>query len=401
MSFKNPHTVQRNSVSFNLYGKIPSKLPSLSYEIGYEILDVIRRSVKNSFCDKNSFVVLPSAELKKHFGNDYKIALAELHDQNLIQTKYLSGKNNQKSFCRKVGIARSFRLKYGVMETLETSPYAFRSRKYSYQMPKLKSGPFALKNKSRDPKALKLLEAYRSVRVLPNWIDVFVNDEMYPSNHLHHANEPISQSGMFVHCSYFVESIYRKRVDVNTDSRCKRAFHAILMMAEIVRSYVRIDAENPMCIDAVSLHPYLIASYIKDETQRKRYLGYLESDFYNLFADERNSRGRIKVLFQKYLSGKKLIDAKALEIEKWFQENFPDIDEMRKKLKKHKTTFQMQLQQLEASIFVDKVFMCFDKWSLPMHDGLMVKEENCAEAISLIKNACIEKLGFEIPLLVK
>ena len=107
------------------------------------------------------------------------------------------------------------------------------------------------------------------------------------------------------------------------------------------------------------------------------------------------------MLFQKYLSGKKLIDAKALEIEKWFQENFPDIDEMRKKLKKHKTTFQMQLQQLEASIFVDKVFMCFDKWSLPMHDGLMVKEENCAEAISLIKNACIEKLGFEIPLLVK
>lgn len=401
MSFKNPYTLSRDIVSFDLYHKIPSELPSLTYGIGYEILDMILHKVEKSWCDDNSFVVLPSAVMKKNFGNNYKIALEELHDNNLIQTKYLSGKNVGKSFSREDGIARSFRLNFGVLEILENSPHTFKSRKFSYEMPKLNKDPFALKKKSNDPKSLKLLECYRSVSILPNWIDVFVNNEYYPANHLHHPNEPMSQMGMFMHCSYFVESIVCKRIDVKTDSICKRAFHAILMMAEKIRSYVRIDGEVPVNIDAVSLHPYLIAHYIKDKTDKKRYLGYLEKDFYKSFEDTQNSRGRIKVLFQKYLSGKKLYDPKAFEIERWFQENFPDVDKMRKSLKKHKTTFQMQLQQLEASIFVDKVFMGFDKWSLPMHDGLMVKEENRDEAIALIKNACIEKLGYEIPLSVK
>ena len=80
------------------------------------------------------------------------------------------------------------------------------------------------------------------------------------------------------------------------------------MMCETIREYVRVDGEVPVYIDAVSLHPYLIASYIKDKTQKERFLGYLESDFYKMFTDDYNSRGRIKVLFQKYLSGKKLID---------------------------------------------------------------------------------------------
>lgn len=401
MSFKSPYALCKPIEVFDLYRKIPSVISDLSFRNGYEILDRIRHYKKCSWCDEDSYVVLPSKMLRQLYGRDYINALNELKERRLIECKRLDGEDAGYEYSIKNGIARSFRLKYGVEELFEKDGFAFESRKFTYKMPKLKTGPFSLKKKSKSPKALKLLENYKSISINPDWIKVFVSGKKYPSNHMHHPNEPMAQMGMFMHCSYFVESIYRKKIDVTTDSESLRAFHAVLMMSETIRKYVRVDGEVPVYIDAVSLHPYLIASYIQDKTQKERFLGYLKSDFYKRFTDDYNSRGRIKVLFQKYLSGKKLIDPKAIEIERWFQEEFPDIGKMREKLKKQKTTFQMRLQQLEASIFVDKVFMAFDKWSLPLHDGLMVKQENRAEAISLIRNACTEKLGYEIPLTEK
>jgi hypothetical protein len=404
MSFKSPYELvktRKKRIIFKMYYKVPMDMKRLTFRIGYEIIDWLRHSVECSWCDENFYVVLPSNKMKKLYGNGYVDALNELVVRGIIECKELEGNGAWKNYDFKRGIARSFRLRKWVRDLFETTECVFEYRLYSYEMPKLKRGPFALKRKTDDPRALKLLEAYKSIDVKPEWIDVFVNGELYPSDHILHPNEPMSQSGIFLHCKYFVESIYGKKIDVKTDSECMRAFHAVLMMSEAVRKYVRVDRKIPVNIDAVSLHPYLIAHYIKDEAQRNRYLRYLKDDIYKLFANEQNSRGNIKVMFQKYLSGSKLYDPKAIEIERWFQENFPDVDKMRVRLKKHKTTFQMQLQQLEASIFVDKVFMGFDKWNLPMHDGLMVKEEDRDEAVALIKNACVEKLGYEIPLSVK
>jgi hypothetical protein len=58
----------------------------------------------------------------------------------------------------------------------------------------------------------------------------------------------------------------------------------------------------------------------------------------------------------------------------------------------------MYLQQLEASIFVDEVFMKSNFWSLPAHDAISVlpKDENAAR--ELINSACESRLGYRISL---
>ena len=69
-----------------------------------------------------------------------------------------------------------------------------------------------------------------------------------------------------------------------------------------------------------------------------------------------------------------------------------------KALKKKKTTFQMYLQKLEASIFVDDVFMKSNFWCLAMHDGLCVLRDDVDVASEFIGRACECRLGYRIPL---
>ena len=106
----------------------------------------------------------------------------------------------------------------------------------------------------------------------------------------------------------------------------------------------------------------------------------------------------IKVALQKYLSGRPTKDSKVLEIGRWYEGNFPDVPLKMKALKKKKTTFQMYLQKLEASIFVDDVFMKSDFWAVPLHDGLAVLEEDVNAACELINRVCESRLGYRIPL---
>jgi hypothetical protein len=60
-------------------------------------------------------------------------------------------------------------------------------------------------------------------------------------------------------------------------------------------------------------------------------------------------------------------------------------------------TFQMTLQQLESSIYVDEVFMKGDFWSLPLHDGLAVLQEDVRNAVDFINAAFDKQLGYRIP----
>jgi hypothetical protein len=67
-------------------------------------------------------------------------------------------------------------------------------------------------------------------------------------------------------------------------------------------------------------------------------------------------------------------------------------------LKKKGKKFQMYLQQLEASIFVDEVFMKSDFWCIPMHDAISVLPKDEDAARELINSACKSRLGYRIPL---
>ena len=87
-----------------------------------------------------------------------------------------------------------------------------------------------------------------------------------------------------------------------------------------------------MNIDAKSFHPYLIASFIADKYQREQYLGILKKGFYELFWDKNHSRDQIKVSLQKWLSGRTTKDPKVLEIGRWFEDKFPEMDRQKRVL---------------------------------------------------------------------
>ena len=87
-----------------------------------------------------------------------------------------------------------------------------------------------------------------------------------------------------------------------------------------------------------------------------------------------------------------------MEIGGWYEDNFPDVALIMRQLKKRKTTFQMCLQKIESSIFVDEVFMKADFWCLPMHDGICVLQKDFDEASEFVHKACESRLGFRIQL---
>jgi hypothetical protein len=165
-----------------------------------------------------------------------------------------------------------------------------------------------------------------------------------------------------------------------------------------VRKYFRKNGQNLVNIDAESFHPYLIASCIADINQRERYLDIVRGGFYEIFVDESYSRDKIKVSLQKYLSGRPTKDPKVLEIGRWYEEKFPDVPLKMKELKSKRKKFQMYLQQLESSIFVDEVFMKAGFCSLPLHDGLAVLQEDVRNAVDFINAAFDKQLGYRIPL---
>jgi hypothetical protein len=195
-----------------------------------------------------------------------------------------------------------------------------------------------------------------------------------------------------------VESILKKKISITSKPTSGRVFHPLICITSGIRKYFRKNRQNLVNIDAKSFHPYLIASCIPDITERERYLNVVRGGFYEVFEDANYSRDKIKVALQKYLSGKPIKDSKVLEISRWFEVNFSDVQLKMKELKKKKMTFQMYLQKLESSIFVDEVFMKSDFWCLPMHDGLCVLQKDVDAAREFIGNACESRLGYRIPL---
>ena len=231
-----------------------------------------------------------------------------------------------------------------------------------------------------------------------SWLNYFHTDECFPSNHPKYPNEPLAQHGVFIHSRYIVESMLNKKICINTKSRCKRVFHPLILITRGVRKYFRKNGQNLVNIDAKSFHPFLIASCIGDKEKREAYLDIVRGGFYEIFADENYSRDMIKVSLQKYLSGRPTNDSKVLEIGRWYEENFPDVPLKMMELKSKRKKFQMYLQQLEASIFVDDVFMKVPFFSLPMHDGLCVLQKDVDAACGLIDRACESRLGYCITL---
>lgn len=388
-------------VDLSLFHQVPDCVTSLAFEESYAILSYLILCYKRQYrmVDEEGFVLLPSVALKAMFGRNYYRGLKELWEFDYIQCKWFKNKHSKYvRYCRELGIATRFRITRLVENRIDQRKYRFIPVKLKYSVVKPKNGIFKLKKKSKNPKNLKLLAAYSGISVDPSWVDVFRNESKYAPNHYKYPSEPINKYSLFVHCRWIIESILNKTLLISAESESGRVFHPVLELTKIVRPYIRKDGEKLVNIDAKSFHPYLIASFIADKYQREQYLGILKKGFYELFWDKNHSRDQIKVSLQKWLSGRTTKDPKVLEIGRWFENQFPDVALKMKELKKQKKTFQMCLQQLEASIFVDNVFMMSDLWTLVMHDGICLLESDIESACEYIDSACENRLGYKIPL---
>jgi hypothetical protein len=383
-----------------LYSKIPVILSYCSLKESLALFEFIfYRSSKARYSDEEGYVLCHSIVLKKLFGSRYSWGIKELESLNLIEPKWYFDEDGGKfKYSEDKGIASSYKITSFAAALLKQKQYHFVRKEFSYKIPNTKNGIFKLETESDDPKNLKLLDAYQGITMDPQWIDLFRYPKYFPPDHYKYPSEPIARTGFFYHSIGLVEGILQKTIPVKTDSECGRAFHPIIEMSKVLRPYIRKNKQPLVNIDAKSFHPFLIASCIEDKEKREEYLDIVRKGFYEIFRDENYSRDMIKVSLQKYLSGRSTKDPKVLEIGRWYEEKFPDVPLKITELKKKGKKFQMYLQQLEASIFVDEVFMKSNFWSLPAHDAISVlpKDENAAR--ELINSACESRWGYRISL---
>ena len=402
MSFKLKNTSK--IVELNLHLQVPECGYDLQYKESHQILSYLILCNKRKYMmeDREGYVLMPSEKMKKTFGKYYCQGLRELRERELIEPKwhYINGNESYPVYYSKeLGISASYRISSLVENSMKYGKCSFVPIKEKYTKVKPKNGRFKFKYKSKNPKARKVLAAYSGISVDPSWVEIFQKDSYYPANHHKYPSEPVNKYSLFVHCKWVIESIQNKTLLISAESESGRVFHAILEVTKIIRPYILKDGQKLLTIDAKSFHPYLIASYISDKNQREKYLSIVRNNgFYEQFSDNKNSRDSIKILFQKYLSGRPASDPKVLQIAKWFDDNFPEVSIKMMELKNNKMTFQMCLQQLESSIFVDEVFMKADFWCLPMHDGICVLPSDEDAARELINRACESRLGYCIQL---
>ena len=322
---------------------------------------------------KNDFIPLPSNTLRNMFGNQYKRGLDELMRNELVERKCLLDAYGENYYSIKDGVCASYRLSRECLEKIRLECFSFFPIDLDVTLPRPRTGKWKLASRCpQNEKNLKILEAYRGISIDSKWIEYFQSNAIHPPNHHKYPNEPVSQYGMFLHCWNLIQSIYNKTIGITTDSKCGRAFHPLIEMARVIRQFIKKDGKDLVVIDAESFHPYLVASCIESIQNREKYLRYVRNNFYERFVDSRYSREKVKASYQKYLAGKST-DTKAKEIQIWYESEFPEVSAKMVELHSNKMSFQMYLQQMESSIFVDAVFMKAPFFCLPMHDGLAVE----------------------------
>ena len=388
-------------MKLNLFSKVPmNNNIDFNYKESSLIFDFIRyRSEKAGCCDEDGYVLCHSKVLKKMFGSNYSYGINELLSRKLIKPKWMNDKNGNKiKYSQNEGIATSYKITFFADNLFTNKGYTYLKKELNYTVPESRRGKFKLKTKSKSPKDLKLLDAYQGISIDPRWIEVFQNAEFFPPDHYKYPSEPIARSGFFYHSKGLIESIIKKSIKIITDSECGRAFHPIIEMPKILRPYIRYNGQRLIFIDATAFHPFLIGACIQDINKRTEYLKFVRGDFYEHFTDKDHSRDSIKVALQKFLSGKPIQDSKVLEINEWFQGNYPDVLVKMRELKGRNTTFQMYLQQLESRIFVDEVFMKAHFWNIVAHDSIAILEKDENSAREFINQVCECELGYSIKL---
>jgi hypothetical protein len=82
------------------------------------------------------------------------------------------------------------------------------------------------------------------------------------------------------------------------------------------------------------------------------------------------------------------------------EQEYPEIAQKQREILGAGSTLQMKLQQIEANLFVKRIFSKAKFWILPMHDGVAVMAQDVTKAKNLCNEQIEATLGFSIPMVV-
>ena len=281
------------------------------------------------------------------------------------------------------GVCTSYKLTKDCIEAIRNKDYSKNVLKipYVHSPPKLPETVRAISD-SDSVLVSKLAQAYEGMTVSASWQDWFSSDN------------PDASYGGFLAGKHFVKQIHKGQVNISF-GKSGRLFHPLICMQRELRAFVSKDGVDLVGVDGKAFHPYLLASFLS-EPSRQNYLDFLaNNDIYSVFVDDDFNRDEIKRMFQIFLGSERLY-GKALEIEKWYRQNYPEITQWKQMVRNQGGTVQMELQTLEANIFVDGVFANIGCWCLPMHDGIDVLPDDADMAAAYCSEIIKNRLGYGI-----
>jgi len=345
----------------------------------------------------NNRVAIPYAKsfARTQHGRKYFTSLSSLiakgHLEILVLRKNkITGKDV--TYSKKTRTCKSYMLSVQATEDLQlgkVTKIKVKTKK-RYRAPKLAPTSSRLYYRGDDKDretAQTIADRYREVVISREWESIFdgKHDE--------------ADTRLMQQVTSYIYAIELGKIRVSIP-KSGRAYHPLINICKSLRGYAKHkDGDSLTLIDAKAFHPYLLASFITDETERTAYLdGLATDDIYSRFVDAKNDRDKIKKQFQVFLGSRKVLRGKARQISEWYRQNHPEIFHKRFDLTRAGTTMQMTLQQLESKIFVQSIYNTAHFWSLPMHDGLLVKSADTAKAMQHCLKKANNVLGYPISL---
>ncbi len=372
------------------------KVPEIGIfdELSIDILSYITYKTKLRFLRgmQAECVPLYSKFLKRMFGNEYCVGLNPLKDYRLIYNKVYDHPEGERYYSKERRWCKAYRLSDECYKAIGNSDFIPVSGTEYYEFNKTSRRKFVVRgNPYPSPLLEKVLDSYNKLRVNDDWVQFF-NKDNTEANH-----------GLYLHTKWIMDHIYSKTLSIrdntNESKKSGRISHEFLSLPPPLRKYFTCGDKEIVEIDAKSLHVYLLATFITDPKRKNDFLQMLKEDFYMRFVDKNYNRDEIKRLFQIVLSGKAKF-GKALGMQKWLEQEYPEIAKKQREILGAGSTLQMKLQQIEANLFVKGIFSKADFWILPMHDGVAVMEHDVTKALNLCNEQIEDTLGFSIPMVV-
>lgn len=355
-----------------------------------------------------SFFCSKTLENINNCSADYDIPFASTFAQSIFTTRYSKSLNRLVSlghikpkildhdkngnpfyFDKMNNICIKYSLSHESIENLKRGKYTKRLLKLPYlYSPRTFPEKFHAITDSDSPLIQRIEEAYRGVRISQDWQTLY--DEKNSSADF--SNHSAAKG--------FAKQIQTGNIKVSVGDS-GRVFHPLISMQREMRAFVSKDGANLVGVDGKAFHPHLLATFLPDPNRRHEYLDFLaKADIYSLFVPEPNededaARDEVKRIFQIFL-GEKEPRGRAIEISSWYDGNFPEVIERKRKIHKANDTVQMTLQKLESEIFINRIFTNADFWCLPMHDGICVKTEDKKKAVAFCAQEIHAHLGFNI-----